>query len=320
MPSLDSVRKPRTISIWAAQGGERYLGYERAELDRQYDLMSRHEDSLEVFARLGATLSQRARALPGVAMDVAYGEAPGTTMDLYPAARPGAPVIAFVRGGYWRHGDKADLGLIALGLVPRGCAVAVIGHSTPADAGLADIIDEVCLAMLWLRDHAARLNGDGARLIAAGQGSGGHLAALMPTADWARLTGDEEALSPVAGVVAISGIYDLEPVRRSFLNMDLRLEAGAVPQLSPLRLVPALPSPAPPYLLAVGERETDEYHRHMGSYAAALERQGVPVAVATLPGHHHFSLLAELAEPSSAITNHVIALAHPAAAGDSVPI
>ena len=312
--------KPRAISIWAAQGGERYLGYERAELDRQYDLLSRHEDSLEVFARLGATLSQRARALPGAAMDVAYGGAPATTMDLYPALQPGAPVIAFVRGGYWRQGDKADLGFVALGLVARGCAVAVIGHSAPPAAGLADILDEVCHAVLWLRANAARLNGDGGRIVAAGQGSGGHLAALMPTADWARLTGQENAPSPVAGVVAISGLYDLEPVRLSFLNMDLHLEAGAVPQLSPLRLVPALPRPAPPFLLAVGERETDEYHRHMGTYAAALERQGVTVTAATVPGHHHFSLLSELAEPSSAITNRVIALVQPAAAGDSVPI
>ncbi len=307
-------------SIWAAQGGERYLGYERAELDRQYDLMTRHADSLEVFARLGATLSARARALPGAVMNVPYGDAPAMTMDLYPARSPGAPLIAFVRGGYWRHGDKADLGCIALGLVPRGCAVAVIGHSAPGESGLAPIVDEVCRAMLWLRDHAGRLDGDPARLIAAGHGSGGHLAALMPTADWTRLQGDDNAVSPIAAVAALSGLYDLEPVRLSFLNMDLRLDAGAVPQLSPQRLAAALPRPAPSFLLAVGERETDEYHRHMAGYAAVLERHGAPVSAATIAGHHHFSLPAELARPDSEITKRVIALACPAAAGDSVPI
>lgn len=314
------MRKPRSPSIWAAKGGERYLGYDRAELDRQYDLFARHADSLEVFARLGATLSARARALPGAVMDVAYGSAPAMTMDLYPAAQPGAPVIAFVRGGYWRHGDKADLGCIALGLVPRGCAVAVIGHSAPGEAGLGAILDEVCTAMLWLRDHAGRLNGDTDRLIAAGHGSGGHLAALTPTADWARLEENEGAVSPIAGVAALSGVFDLEPLRQSFLNMDLRLDAAAVAQLSPLRLVPALPRPAPPFLLAVGERETDEFHRHMASYAAALERQGATVTAVTIAGHHHISLPAELADPSSPITNRVIALALPAAPGDSIPI
>jgi arylformamidase len=314
------VRKPRAPSIWASRTGERYLGYDRAELDRQYDLLVRHGDSVEVFARLGATLSARARALPGATMNVAYGGAPAMTMDLYPATQPGAPVIAFVRGGYWRHGDKADLGCIALGLVPRGCAVAVIGHSAPGELGLAAIADEVCTAMLWLRGHAGRLNGDGKRLIAAGHGSGAHLAALTPTADWTRLEEDDRARSPIAGVVALSGFFDLEPVRLSFLNMDLRLDAAAVPQLSPLRLAPALPQPTPPYLLIVGERETDEYHRHMAGYAAALERHGARVTAATLAGHHHFSLAAELADPSSLITNHVIALARTAAAGDSVPI
>lgn len=296
------------------------MGYERAELDWQYDLLARHEDSLGVFSALGAKLSERARRLPGAVMDVPYGDRPGMTMDLYPAAQPGAPVIAFVRGGYWRLGDKRDLGLIALGLVPHGCAVAVIDHGAPPQADLALIVEQVCRAMIWLRDNAGRLNGDGDRLIAAGQGSGSHLAALMLTADWAGLENDENATCPVTAVAALSGIFDLEPIRLCFLNMELRLDAAAVPQLSPSRLARALPQPSPPMFLAVGERETDEYHRQMATYAAVLEEVGAPVSVFTSGGHHHFSLLAELANPSSEITKRVIALAEPPAAADRKPI
>lgn len=299
----------------AATTGERYLGYEPAELNRQYDLLTRHEDSLEVFARLGATLSDEARSRFSGRIGIAYGKGAGETLDLFPAGDPDAPVVALLRGGYWQASEAAALHFIALGLAPHGCTVAVIDHAAPQEASLGDIVDQACRAVLWLRDHA----GSG-RMVLAGHGSGAHLAAMALTADWRRLEGREEAVCPIDAFVGLSGIYDMEPVRLSFLNQILKLEAGAVPPLSPRRLTPALPRPAPSVLLAVGERESDEFHRHMAGYAAALEDAGAPLSAVTLPGHHHFSLLAELANPSSEITKRVIALAAPAAAGDCDPI
>lgn len=297
----------------SAGSGDRFLGYERDELDRQYDLLSRHADSLPVFEGLSRTLSAQARARPGVILDVAYGDGDGMVMDLHPARASGAPLVIVLQGRYWRTDERRDASYPALGLGPHGAALAVIGLGAAPAVGLSAMVERACRAVLWLRGNAVRVDADPARIVLLGLGSGSHVAAMTLTADWARLSGSEGADCPIAAVAALSGIYDLEPVRLSFLNLGLELDAAAVAQLSPLRLVPALPQPAPRMLLAVGERETDEYHRHMASYARALEARGVAVEAATIPGHHHFSLAAELANPASAITNRVIGLTGSAA-------
>jgi arylformamidase len=296
--------------------GDRFLGYEREELDRQYDLLTRHADSLPVFEGLYRTLSLQAHRRPGAALDVAYGDDEAMVMDLHPAGREGAPLFVVFQGRYWRTDERRDASYPALGLQARGGALAVVGLGAVPAVTLSAMIDRACLAVLWLRNNAARLHADPERIVLLGLGSGSHVATMTLTADWPRLAGEEAATCPVAAVAALSGIYDLEPVRLSFLNLGLELDAAAVAQLSPLRLVPALPRPAPRVLLAVGERETDEYHRHMASYGAALERHGVQVEAATIPGHHHFSLAAELANPESAITNRVIGLTEDAARPD----
>jgi arylformamidase len=73
-------------------------------------------------------------------------------------------------------------------------------------------------------------------------------------------------------------------------------------------------------LLAVGERESDEYHRQFSGYARALDAHGVAFSGLTLAGHHHFSAVAELANPASEFTKRVIGLARPPAAGADAPI
>ena len=304
-------RRPRPSA--GTGSGARFLGYERDELDRQYDLLSRHADSLPIFDGLCRTLSGQARARPGAMLDVPYGDDGEMVMDLHPAGRDSAPLIVILQGRYWRTDERADSSYPAMGLAPHAAALAVVGHGSLPSTSLSVMVERACRAVLWLRDNAARLNADPARIVLLGLGSGSHVAAMTLTADWPRLSGIEDAACPVSAVAALSGIYDLEPVRLSFLNLGLELDAAAVAQLSPLRLVPALPQPAPRMLLAVGERETDEYHRHMASYARALEAHGVAVEAATIPGHHHFSLAAELANPASAITNRVIGLTGSAA-------
>jgi len=297
--------------------GDRFLGYERHELDRQYDLLTRHDDSIATLDGLRRTLAGRARRLPGAERDVPYGAEADMVADLYPAPHPGAPLVVVLQGRNWRNDEGRDGGFVALGLAPAGFAVAVVGHGMVPALTLGAMVERACRALLRLHGDAARLNADPRHMVLLGLGSGAHVAAMTLTADWRRLG---VAACPTAGLVAVSGLYDLEPVRLSFLNMGLELDAAAAAQLSPLRLVPILPLPAPHILLAVGERETDEYHRQMATYASALERHGVAVEAATIPGHHHFSLALELANPQSAITNCVIGLIGKAAPAAIDPI
>lgn len=299
---------------------ERFLGYERDQLDRQYDLIALQGEGYAVYRGLFESLSRQTYdSSPAVVTDVDCGE--GLILDVFPAPDSGAPILLFLQGGMLGSRSRRDGALVARGLVPGGCAVAVADGCLLQDGQTPAAIDNARRAVLWLRDHAGELNGDPARLFVVGQGLGAVPAALTLTADWSLYTGNDDPMPPpVAGLAAISGVFDLEPVRRCFLNNLLQLDAAMAMTHAPVRLAASLPEPRPVIWLAVGERETDEYHRQMAAYGTAAEQAGCAVTASTRPGHNHFSLVAELADPSSVFTKELIAMVRGHAIRKSDPI
>jgi len=99
----------------------------------------------------------------------------------------------------------------------------------------------------------------------------------------------------VAGGLAISGIYDLEPVRLNYLNDKLGLDEDEAARNSPIL---HLPSVAAPLVVSVGLDELPELIRQSEEYWTAWHAKGLPGQYVPLPGHEHFSILEELAQPT----------------------
>ena len=97
---------------------------------------------------------------------------------------------------------------------------------------------------------------------------------------------------------AISGIYDLEPIRLCYLNEALAFTPDVVRRTSPARLAPRAPAPL---LLALGAAEGPEYHRQTMELAAAWRAHEVPIELMDLEDHDHFSIVGELQSPFSAL-------------------
>src|SRR5690606_2745701 len=112
----------------------------------------------------------------------------------------------------------------------------------------------------------------------------------MLATDWHRFGYAEP---PLAGGLAISGLYELEPIRLSYLNEVLGMDAEAAQRNSPLLHPPA---EAPPLLCAVGGDETPEFHRQQAALVKAWERAGLSVPALQLPGRNHFTVLDALAD------------------------
>jgi arylformamidase len=85
----------------------------------------------------------------------------------------------------------------------------------------------------------------------------------------------------------------------------VQLSADEIAKLSPQRNIP---DRSPPLKLFVGGNELSELKRQSNEYAAACAARGLPVSVTTLPGHHHFSILNELASPTGAMTRALTAM------------
>jgi acetyl esterase/lipase len=230
--------------------------------------------------------SDAVRKAWGGRIDLRYGAGDRERVDVFACGRPGAPTLVYIHGGYWQFNDKEPYAFLGESLLPAGFNLALVEYTLAPAARMDRITDEIRRAVAWTIDHATELGGDPGRVFVAGHSAGGHLTAVAM--DDAR----------VAGGIAISGIYDLEPIRLNYLNDKLGLDPAEAERHSPVR---HLPAQAGPLVVTVGLDELPELVRQSEEYAAAWTRHGLRGRYLPLPGHEHFSILEELARPGGAI-------------------
>src|SRR5215468_1846232 len=149
-------------------------------------------------------------------LGLAYGESPRQFIDLFsPRPNVTAPLALFIHGGYWRSLEPAMFSHMARGLNARGVAVGVVGYDLCPHVTIADIIEQITQAclFLWLRTRQ--------HMLVFGHSAGGHLAAAMAATDWPSLYPKAGNLVPAA--YSISGVFDLAPLTGISVNQDLRL-------------------------------------------------------------------------------------------------
>ena len=263
-----------------------YRDMDLAALDAGYDNTAAVADSARVLADWERRSAEVAAAYPQH-LDLRYGPRDRNRVDFFAAPREGAPVLVFIHGGYWQMRAKETFRFLASGPLAHGISVASIGYTLAPDATLAEIVAEVNGAITWIARNAPRFGADPRRLYVSGWSAGGHLTAMAL------------AHPAVRGGLAISGIFDLEPIRLSFLNRKLGLAANEAAALSPLLHLPAA---SPPLTIAYGTAELPELKRQSCELAAARARAGLPGELAALPDRNHFTILEALADPGGALT------------------
>jgi arylformamidase len=230
-----------------------------------------------------------------------YGPGPLQLLDLFPAKRPGSPVVAFIHGGYWRALSKDHYGFIAEPLVEAGAAVALMDYDLCPTVNLATVVDQVAASIDWLRARAPALNGDPDRFVIAGNSAGAHLAAMMTS----RYGNDEASAGFIKGAVLVTGIYDLMPVTRIQVREDVHLTPQDIERLSPQHIEIAAAAPA---IVAVGGDEPELWIDQSRRYHQKRLDHGLESEFMVLPGHHHFSVTRALAEPDSPLFRSMLRL------------
>jgi arylformamidase len=203
----------------------------------------------------------------------------------------------YIHGGYWRSLDPSSSSHMARGLNGRGVAVAVAGYDLCPIVTVADIIEQIRRACIFLWQRFGR------RVLVYGHSAGGHLAAAMVATDWQALYPKAPADLVPAGY-AISGVFDLTPLVGLNMNQDLRLTAEEARRVSPL----FWPVPAGRALDAVvGDLETGEFKRQSQAMAATWRQAGADTRYAEFPGHH-FNVIDALTDPQSAMVARIAEL------------
>ena len=168
-----------------------------------------------------------------------------------------------------------------------GINVALIGYTLAPDATLDEIVAEVHAALDYLARHLPEWGGDASRLVVSGWSAGGHMTAMAL------------AHPAVKAGMAISGIYDLEPIRHSYLNEKLRLDETMSRRNSPM-LQPD--GAMKPLSMVCGDAELPLLRIQSSAFAGHRAASGLPVSYEEIPGANHFSIMNEMAAPDGRIT------------------
>ena len=185
----------------------------QAERDAAYNNSAHVADSPGLNAAREVA-SMAFRAANPMHLDKRYGPKERNTWDLFPVSDPDAPCIVFIHGGYWQRNGKDQFANLIAGPRARGWAAALPGYTLAPDASLTEIVAEINAALDWLAAHgpAHGINGP---VVLSGWSAGGHLTAMCL------------GHPLVKAGLAISGIFELGPIRDTYLNDKLRLtEAG----------------------------------------------------------------------------------------------
>jgi arylformamidase len=269
----------------------------------EYNNRARVPEHAEIFARWqrdAAAYRDRMKAEENAELGLAYGISPRQKVDLFfPDATGHTPLALFVHGGYWRSLDAATFSHVSAGLNARGVAVAVAGYDLCPDVTIGQIINQVRTACLFLWRRF------GQRLMVYGHSAGGHLAACMVATDWKKL--DPKApIDLVPAGYAISGLFDLTPLIKTAMNVDLRLDDTEVARISPMywpvtrgRVFDAV----------VGGQESSEFLRQSHIITDNWRQRGVETRYEEVPGANHFTVVDPLSDPNSAMTARCAELA-----------
>jgi len=262
----------------------------QAERDAAYNNSAAVPNSADL-VRIRNEKSAAFRAAHPGHLDLPYGPAERNRWDIFPAADPAAPCLVFIHGGYWQWNRREDFCVLAEGVLAHGWSAALPGYTLAPEASLTRIATELRAALDWLAAHGAA-HGVAGRVILSGWSAGGHLAALLL---------DHKLVH--AGL-AISGVYELGPIRDTYLNKNLHLTDDEIIALSPLRQ----PVINKPLCITYGSRELAALVSDSRDLHAIRAAQHAAGALLPIAGADHFTILDELS-PEGDLTHAAISLA-----------
>ncbi|HBU96850.1 alpha/beta hydrolase [Thalassospira lucentensis] len=273
-------------------------GFTAAELEWQYNPRETVPEFMTHFDRF-VKLSDEMRAQLKPKIDVRFGDGPKETMDVFLSPDAGAPVHIFFHGGYWRSQDKKDYAFVARDLVAAGFTVICANYDLCPDVTVADITQQAVRCVKYVYQHVGEFNGDQDRISISGHSAGGQIVARLASCDWEDILGDP---NPFCAVVPISGVFDLEPVRHTTMNEDIRLDEASAADNSPM--LDAVPVDVK-MMAIVGGNESPEFVRQSDAYAAYCRRSGLTVPVYKAWGANHFTVLEEVFLGTGSLFGHL---------------
>jgi arylformamidase len=222
--------------------------------------------------------------------DIPYGIGSFQKFDYFPGKR-GSPLVVFLHGGFWQMRSKDDFTFIVPALIRAGLSVAMLGYTlapyAKMDGIIADVRSGIHAIHAYHHEQESILSG----VWLLGWSAGAHLVSMAL---------DEDA---VIGGTAISGIYDLEPMRFCYINDKLQLDEAASLKNSPIRLPQSMHKPLD---IFVGSAELPEMQRQSSDFADYRKSLGSLGEFENIANKNHYTILDELTMSEGLIIKSMI--------------
>lgn len=256
---------------------------------------------LEQYAHLSNAAKDAATRSNACELDLQFGPGKEETLDLLmPESRDAAPLHMFIHGGFWQLLSKNESSFAAPMVQEHGSFFAALNYTLAPDQTLTGIVEETRRSISWLYQNADRWGFDRDRIFLSGHSAGAHLATMMLVTDWEALGLPRDLIK---GVCAVGGVFDLEPVRLSYVNDVVGMDADEARRNSPvLQCI----SNRCPVIFAYGANETDEFKRQTDEYADKLRGADIPVTLREISDRNHFDVILDLADANSWLSRQVL--------------
>lgn len=240
-------------------------------------------------------MAPRDEGVRRVVQNAAYGPGERQTLDVYaPAGHDGPPlpVLVFIYGGSWRHGDKDDYEWLGAALAAQGFVVVVPNYRLVPDVVFPAFVADCAAAVRWAADNSAAHGGDPSKIVLSGHSAGAYNAIMLAMNETYLAAAGVDA-ARVRGAIGLAGPYD-------FLPFDVAATRDAFGAASDLQLTQPIRfarADAPPLLLLWGEDDATVGRRNLESLQRVQLAAGGRVETKTYPGVDHIDILLAISRP-----------------------
>jgi acetyl esterase/lipase len=215
-------------------------------------------------------------------------------LDLYlPRDHKDFPVIFFVHGGAWFHGDKS--GMFHIGIyghlgsywAKHGVGMVVPNYRLSPGVSHPEHIKDVARAFAWTYKHISQYGGRPDQIFVSGHSAGGHLVSLLATDD-SYLKAEGLTLKAIKGVMPLSGVYSI-PERDHFYDPMFGSSPKTRRQASPLTHARG---DAPPFLIMYGDNDFAPCGKEPSEkFCAALKAEKCSARALEIKDRNHVTIL-----------------------------
>lgn len=214
----------------------------------------------------------------------------------YPSNLPNSPILIFIHGGYWRALDKRSYSFIAEPFVKNNITTCIVNYRLIPTVDMGTVLNDITASISWVQKEASGYSGSSNELILCGHSAGGHLALMTYLMN-------ENLRSTVRVICSLSGIFNLESIKNSYLNEVLQLNEDDVEFYSVSNK--NLSAFKCPVLLSVGSEETN-FFIEQSKNLYTENRLKAPIEYYEYPKQNHYQIVHKMGQEESPLVNFIL--------------